>query len=268
MSVARGLEAAGATIVRKGREDLPTFGTDLVLQTGMGPTPALMGAAASGVPYIIAENPWYRHLSAVTTMTWVSWGYNGLCGGAWYPPTPKEELWVPALEPLREEGKTIIFGQKLKDHSMRGTDHEAWLEKMMALYPEAELRPHPLMVKQTLQPLKEALDGCKEAITYTSTVGAEALINGSVSKPYHWGSSAYDVDDREEWMHDLSWRHFTKEFMASVVVGRHILAGFEEARERARRGLLETPTIHCPQQLKNCYQYNQTIRERIDGTQS
>jgi hypothetical protein len=263
-AVAAGLEAAGAKIITCSRSEVPAEGADIVLQTGMNPTEALIAAIDEGIPYICAEMPAYRNMEHYDAQKWVSYGYGGLMGGGWRPNPPARTLWVPDLQPFKREGATIIFGQKLSDHSLRGQDHDAWISHQLERYPNAEFRIHPLMHPNPseMEPLDECLARCHTAITFTSTVGAEALIAGCVSNPTHWGSSAYGVVDREDWLHELSWWNFPVETMATVMVGRQILSGLEEAKHRASLGLQEVPvekerradwTLRCDDPRVTCH---------------
>ena len=85
------------------------------------------------------------------------------------------------------------------------------------------------------------LDRTLRAVTYSSTVGAEALIYGCESRPECAGSSAYGVKSRVQWLHDMSWRQFSNGELGQVEAVKHILTAYDEARERAKGGLVETP---------------------------
>jgi hypothetical protein len=142
------------------------------------------------------------------------------------------------------DGAVVVFGQKPNDHSLRGDDHVAWIKDKLGRNVDAEFRHHPLMSAGGLllmEPLDQVLDRCSLAITYSSTVGAEALIAGCVSYPDCKQSTAYNVTDREQWIHDLSWHNFTLEEFATPKVAKYILSGFQEAWDRAERGGQEHP---------------------------
>ena len=243
IAIAKGLERAGCTLVERGRHAPVARGAELVLQSGMYGTRALRTAIDTGIPYMIAECPAYRHVNDITPDNWVSYGYGGLMGGAFHAPAPKEPRWAPDLKPLKTDGPTIIFGQKLNDHSLRGQDHNQWLQEKLIEFPDAEFRAHPLMTSlhATQEPLTDVLRRCYRAITFSSTAGTEALIEGCVSEPEHWGSSAYKVKDRRKWIHELSWQNFPFDVAATKQVGEHILSGYEVARVRAQEGQQEVP---------------------------
>ena len=255
VALATGLELAGAEIVKLSRTQPLAPGADIMLQTGFGGTVPIRQAIAEGIPYLMAEAPAYRHLSKIVVEEWVSYGWGGLMGGAYHTPAPSIPRWAPELKPMKTSGATIIFAQKRSDHSLRGVDHDVWLREMLALYPEAEFRPHPLMCPPDAvqEPIRDVLKRCYQAITYTSTAGAEALIEGCVSNAAHPGSSAYRVKDRREWLHQLSWQNFPMVYAATRQIGKHILEGYEMAKWRAEVGLQEHPREKLTEQM---WQYN------------
>jgi len=136
---------------------------------------------------------------------------------------------------------TIIFAQKPNDHSLCGADHIAWIKRKLALYPDAELRHHPLMCAVEQEPLDEALDRCYRAVTFSSTVGGEALIAGCISLPDDEGSMAYTAHSRAKWLHELSWKQFSHTEYHRPDVASWIMSGYEEARASARKGNVQTP---------------------------
>ncbi len=99
------------------------------------------------------------------------------------------------------------------------------------------------MSAEKQEPLSSVLDRCRRAITYTSTVGAEALIAGCISNPEGEGSVAFGIDrwSRAQWLHDLSWKQFRHEEYKDKNIAGWIMSGYDEARERAKDGLLEHP---------------------------
>jgi len=108
-------------------------------------------------------------------------------------------------------------------------------------YPRHEFRHHPLMSAELQEPLDDVLDRCYRAVTYSSTVGAEALMRGCYSTPDCPQSTAWNVKHRAQWAHDLSWRNFSLDEFASVPVVDHILSGFQEAWARCQNDNVERP---------------------------
>lgn len=238
LPIAAGLEALGHRVSFRGREE-GAAGDDLVIQTGFARTQALLSAIEQEIPYLVMEAPFWRHIDINATS---SWGYNGLAGGAFRHAPLMEPRGHPELQELHTEGNTLIIGQKPTDHSLRGADHGKWLKAKFEQYPDAIFRPHPLMVLAgTSPPLDDALRAAGTVISYTSTVGVEALIAGCTSAPEHRGSMAYNVSDRAEWLHRLSYGQFTHEEYNDPRVAEYVLEGYSEALARAEQGLQEIP---------------------------
>ena len=213
------LEEAGHQVEKVGRNEV-VKGADLYVQTGFARSAALMSQIDAGLPYIIMEAPFWRDFYYVHGVS--SWGYNGLAGGAWVPDPPDKERDKPDLLPVKTgTGPTIVIGQKPTDHSLRGSDHVKWLMDVRSELPEADFRPHPLMVPPgTLEDISTVLERYHKVVCYTSTVGADALLAGCEVRADHPACIARGVTDREQWLHDL---------------------GYDEARERARLGGMEIP---------------------------
>jgi len=209
---------------------------DLAIQAGFQISPAMADAMARGIPIIILENPVWHYGDKLATY---SWGYNGLNGLGMAPScADKESRPHPALGTPRDpkEGVDIIFGQVPDDKALRGKDNDEWIAEELRKRPTAEVRPHPVTIDHRFEeqePFESVMARCGRAITYSSTVGAEALIRGIETIARHPGSWAYDVQDREEWIKDLSWRHWSTDEEIDV---DWILGGYEEALELSRAG--------------------------------
>jgi len=96
----------------------------------------------------------------------------------------------------------------------------------------------------TQEAYQDCLDRTTLAVTYSSTVAAEAVIAGIPTIACHPGSLAYEVTshslsdapvtpDRQEWLHKLSYRHINP---AEDVPVDYILSGYQEARHKAEQG--------------------------------
>jgi hypothetical protein len=237
-ALVEGLKAHGHDVELIGREEI-VKGADLLIQTGFAASNALRSQIDQQKPYLIMEAPFWRSFYPVQKCS--SWNYNGLAGGAFAPETPSEPRNKPNLhEPRVGLGGTLIIGQKPTDHSLRGSDHVSWIIRCRNQIPEADFRPHPLMVPAgTLGPIEDDFEKYGTFVTYTSTVGVEALVAGCKVRADHRGSLAYEVTDREQWHHDLSYRQAPNSEFGVLVP--HILSGYDEARERARCGDVEHP---------------------------
>ena len=239
-ALTEGLETHGYSVKKIGRGEV-VKGADLFIQTGFAGSNALRSAIDQRIPYIVMEAPFWRDFYDVHEAS--SWGYNGLAGGAWVPEAPDKERHRPPLKPMKAgTGPTIIIGQKPTDHSLRGSNHVKWILDVRAELPEADFRPHPLMVPQdTMEPIQSTLEKYWQVVTYTSTVGCEALVEGCKVRADHPANLAYGVreDDREQWHLGLAWRQAWHSDFGALVP--YILSGYDEARARAREGLLEHP---------------------------
>lgn len=220
---------------------------DLAIQAGFQITPAMEDAIERNIPFIVLENPVWHYGDKLETYTW---GYNGLNGLSLGSPLEgAEKRRHPPLGPWKDpsEGVTTIFGQVEHDKALRGADIHGWVREMGEVYSGAEFRKHPVMLDASEMADQEDFCHCLErtsrAITFSSTVGAEAVIAGIPTVAAHAGSWAWDVSsrprtddytpERSEWIRELSWRHWNTSERLDV---QYILRGYEEALAAARRG--------------------------------
>jgi hypothetical protein len=220
---------------------------DLAIQAGFQISPAMADAMDRGVPIIILENPCWHNGDKPATYTW---GYNGLNGLGFVPDTEdRPDRPHPSLQEWKDpfEGQITVFGQVESDKALRGADIDAWRRGICEILPHAHFREHPVMVGQNdapLGPFEECMARTSLAVTYTSTVGAEAVILGIPTISCHEGSLAYAVSshsiadapvapDRTEWIRELSYRHWRT---SELVDTKYILSGYEEARAAAQQG--------------------------------
>lgn len=187
---------------------------DISVQWGSSMSPARQDALEKDIPFITLENGvwWDKYKSDTYTVS-----FNGLHNRGNFPEIQsRESRYHPKVPrgPDTDGVATIIFGQVPTDASLEGLDLEAWVEEKKQQYPEAEYRPHPIMVSsRTFQePFDEALRRCRTAITYSSTVASQAIIAGkqatvdsSLSLAYPYVSGEMTL---ERWLHWLSWRHW------------------------------------------------------------
>jgi len=213
---------------------------DLAIQAGFQISPAMKDAMERRIPIIILENPVWHYGDKSSTYTW---GYNGLNNLGWAPPVPTGKARPhPPLGAWRDidSGSKVIFGQVENDKALRGEDIYEWVEEMQGIYPDAEFREHPVMLDQRVEqePFESVMERCSLAITYNSTVGAEAIIRGIITTVSHEGSWAYPMRGvssypRDKWITDLSWRHWSTDEDIDV---DWILSGYDEALAQAQRG--------------------------------
>lgn len=217
--------------------------TDLLVQTGFNGTASLRSAQEMGIPFLIMESPSLRYMYDVRYAS--NFTYNGLQAGGTRPPVPDEPRPHPKLWPMKlGKGKTLIFGQKMNDHSLRGSDHVKWIKEKMIEYPDSVLRHNPMMVPKDYQgPLMELLEGDEfvQSVSFTSTASVESLIMGLGTIAEHPANECYNVTDREEWIHMLSWHNFHHDELEDSDIAAWILTGYEEARANAAAGKFEIP---------------------------
>lgn len=251
LALVGGLAEAGCKIDYRPRGAAPGRDADLVVQWGLARSNALREALDRELPYLIAEAPHYR-LGEFGKQ--ISYGYGGLGAGAFHARPPAKRRKRPELRAWHD-GPTAIALQKPNDHSLRGSDHNAWAAKYLDRHPDMEVRPHPIMVgnSRVMEPVDEFLARIGHLITYSSTIGGEALVAGCRVTADHYGSMARpyldgEFETREEWLHWLTWTSFHIQELWTREVAKHILSGFEEARERARLGQQELPRekTRCP----------------------
>ncbi len=201
-----------------------------------------------GVPIIILENPVWHYGNKANTYTWA---YNGLHGGGFVPEPPTgRKRPHPVLQTWKEwdEGRITIFGQVPTDKAVRGHDLDAWIQQAQQVLPDAVFRPHPICVPSKyhceMEPFEDCLSATSLAVTFSSTVGSESVIAGIPTIACNAGSLAYPVSShslsdtpvsprRAEWIHELSWRHWSTD---ETVDTDYILGGYDEAKVQAEAG--------------------------------
>jgi len=208
---------------------------DLAIHHGYKDSTAMLFCKQHGIPVIITEIGVWHNPGEFT----YGWGYNGLNALSFVPEAPSEERAKPELKPWKgDSGITTIFGQKPGDAALRGADIDKWVKRMLKVNPGAEYRPHPILLENpaSAEPLQAVFDRTSFAVTYSSTVGPQAIIEGITTYEEHPGSYAYMMGaeyGREEWLHRLSWRMLD---IGKPIPVDYILSGLEEATERAKAG--------------------------------
>ena len=238
-------EALGAEFSTRAK---PVKDSDLVITAGFQITRANADAMRRGIPIIVLENPVWHEGHKSDTYTWA---YNGLHGGGFVPDASDCVPRVhPTLQPWKEweSGDITIFGQVPTDKAVRGADLPAWIESARAVLPNATFREHPVCVPSKYWPDMERFEDClvrtSLAVTFTSTVGSETVIQGIPTIACHSGSLAYPVAShslsdtpvapcRAAWIHELSYRH---QYIGQEPTLDYILSGYDEARALSEAG--------------------------------
>jgi hypothetical protein len=221
------IQTVGGTMQPREQYELPAD-TEVYLQWGYKLTNAMETAMARGIPYIILDGSYFRDFQehALDAITISINGFHGLgldVDMGKRRPRPKPELKPWRDEP--EDGVCYVYNQLQKDRATMQADMDAWstrsaVEATERFGKKAIIRPHPKMINPWEPPLPLLEDTFKEAhvaITWTSTVGVTALIEGVPTVAMHPASPAYGgcpsnierrTIDRDEWMHKLSYRQY------------------------------------------------------------
>lgn len=240
LAIAEGISYLPHTVKLISRAKAAKSSADLVIQTGFGRSVALLSAIEQKIPYLIMEAPMFRDLYDVNKAS--NFTYNGLQNGGTRPEAPMEARPHPDLLPMHTAGPTLILAQKPTDHSLRGSDHIGWLKAQLDAYPEAEFRHHPIMVpKRHHKPIADALANVRRTVAFTSTASVDSVFAGCETICDHPANEAYEIGDREEWAHRLSWYQFTHEELKTDDIAAWILTGYDRAYSAARTGDQEIP---------------------------
>lgn len=256
----RPVEALGGSLaaVPTARSAAVPAGADLYIQRGSALTPALESCVERGVPFLVQDRGfWDRERLH-------SLAFNGLNGRGWRPPAPEGPRSKPELKPYSTSrpGPVLVCGQMPGDAALDGVCIDEWRDevtkRLVTQWPSRRVtvRPHPASLDREArlrqEPLEAALDYAACVVTYSSNAAVEAVIAGvpavacspmSMAWPVAaWGLEAeLPADpDRESWLHALSYAHWSEAELADGAAAAYLLAGYEEARERARAGQVWT----------------------------
>ena len=178
-------------------------------------------------------------------------GLNGLgyFGNANSPPDRWEALDWP-IKPWKKGGKyVLVCGQVPWDASVQHTDHIAWCKNTVAriegLGIPVRFRPHPLVkgkvdfgIEEFDTSYDEDIEGASAVVTFNSTSGALAALDGVPLFALDPGSVAWPIanheltkellenpvkHEREQWAYDLAYAQWTAEEMETGQPWRQIV---------------------------------------------
>lgn len=168
---------------------------------------------------------------------WTGCGFNGLAGKAIYPrSTDGGDRWRRNFghleKPWRAGGDyALLCGQCVGDAALWGCDFRRWAQTqandLKARGWDVRYRPHPFAYKHgdrwcpngatlSLRPYGADLAGAALVVTYNSTAGVEAVLDGVPTVAMDngamaWAVTTHNLDDapirpdRSPWAHDLAW---------------------------------------------------------------
>ena len=220
---------------------------DLYVQHGWKLTPALQEAMDSLIPYIALDSGYFDPRGSTFSIS-IN-GFHGLSmpvDVTGLPERPK-----PELQPWRAGGEFVyVFGQLTGDRAVRGQNMETWPNITARQAAEAyglpvRIRPHPFTIsswEEPLPPLSKVWPECAVAVTWTSSVGVQAIVAGVPSVALHPASPicvvaapSFGIErpDREAWQHELSYRQYG--FTELDAAKAYILHAYEPPADAASR---------------------------------
>lgn len=155
-------------------------------------------------------------------------------------PSRWEKLFAPLMKPWRgiRGGPALILGQVPGDMSVQGVNlpplYAEWAKKLKSQGFDVAFRPHPKAPREWVdgvttipagKDLNAVLTTVCMAVTYNSNSGVDAVLAGVPTVAMDRGSMAWPVTgheiamppqpDRSAWAHNLAWKQYTKEEIAS-----------------------------------------------------
>lgn len=232
--------------------------TTLLVHWGFKATPALSSAIAAGIPFVILDRGYFEP----NRVDRVSISFNGHHGLSMpvdvldRPPRP-----APQYHEWRSDGEyVLVCGQVEDDASLRGIDVDAWMNRVAgaaidALGMPVIKRPHPKQLQPwergTLPSWDKALAGAAVCVTYSSTMGVQAVLAGVPTVAMHKASPAYSMASpslairkpagRAAWVHTLSWREYDLTDGAdTAVAAQYIRDAYPAVAKAAAAGEFDT----------------------------
>lgn len=196
---------------------------------------------------------------------WTSLAWNGLNGRGLFPhagATPDRFNKHFSMRPWKERGDyALILGQVPGDASLQGIDLAPWYRIAADTARDAyglpvHFRPHPnVWARGWIQnvhgcvtsagDLSDALGGAHIAITWNSNAAVDAVLAGVPTVTADIGSMAWSVTGhqvgaritpcRDSWAHELAWRQWRIEEIASGKAVGMMMAALEGGPDAERR---------------------------------
>ena len=230
---------------------------DLYLQWGYRLTPALDSVVKARKPFVVVDGGFFHDRDQHFGLN-----INGFqkYGQPAFIKTTGARTERPRVEPWREAGDLIIvYGQVPTDRSLRGLDHDKWVEQtcdaLEDYYPNhtVGVRPHPKSVKPALKlpPMDAAYDRLHLAVTYTSTAGVQTCMAGIPTLVGHPAAIAAPVAShtlsrlrwpgRENWADRLTWFQYADG--EAEAAAEFLMSNFSHIQRQAELGLYDLEGI-------------------------
>lgn len=230
-------------------------GTRAYIQWGWKLTRGLLTCMKLKRPYFILDHGYFEPRAEK-----ISLSINGFHGKAY-----RQDLTglrapdnVPEVKPWRLDGDTIyVMGQLQNDRAVRGLDIDRWAQHIARKAHDqfdkrVVIRPHPLMInpwEPPLPPLDEVWDDAYLVITWTSSVGPQAILQGVPTVAMHGASMASPLvpatltrkapRDRADWARDLASREFDPRTELDRL-GSFVVHCWKGAEAQAAKGQYDT----------------------------
>lgn len=189
---------------------------------------------AKGRHYLVMERGFFQDRFLHTSL-----GFDGLNGRACFlNHSSHPSRWSPhshLLKPWNPRGNYyLLIGQVPGDNSCNHVDINKWCAQVRA---DADMpvmfRPHPL-VEESKTSLAKDMAGAAAVITFSSTVGVDAMLAGKPVIAYDpmsmvYGIAGHDVSevsrvepDREQWAYDLAYTQWSRDEIESGEAWDHL----------------------------------------------
>ena len=197
----------------------------------------------TGRHYLVMERGFYDDRFLHTSL-----GYDGLNGQACFlnhsSPPDRWESSRSTLKPWNPKGDYyLLIGQVQGDSSCKHANLKKWYDEVISrTQVPVMFRPHPLDLsrwmpngsRQSSKSLEQDMAGAIAVITFSSTVGVDAMIAGKPTIAYDSFSMVYDLvphriqltsliePDREQWAYDLAYTQWNKAEIESGKAWDHL----------------------------------------------
>ena len=204
----------------------------------------------AGRHYLVMERGFFNDRFLHTSL-----GFDGFNGQACFlNHSSPSDRWVASRTTLKDwcvEGEYyLLIGQIIGDNSCSNVDLKEWYRQVVESSDKPILfRPNPRPGYQKYIPsgvtlssgtLEQDMGGAIAVITFSSTVGVDALLAGKPTVAYDPISMVYDIvphriqltsliePDREQWAYDLAYTQWSKGEIEAGLAWEHLRGMYDE----------------------------------------